>query len=58
VKLASIRKASRPDAKVGAGWYSFLAANCRTLDPMSFDILNRNGWAWRHGNDWRWPRLS
>jgi len=25
---------------------------------MSFDILNRNGWAWRHGNDWRWPRLS
>jgi hypothetical protein len=20
---------------------------------MNFDILNRNGWAWRHGNDWR-----
>jgi len=25
---------------------------------MSFDILHRNGWAWRHGNDWRWPRPS
>jgi len=25
---------------------------------MSFDILNRNGWAWRRGIDWRWPRLS
>jgi len=25
---------------------------------MSFDILHRNGWAWRHGNDWRWQRLS